>query len=754
MAHCNTNHLISGLKKSGLFFVLAVFLNSFPVWGGINFSDLDISEDNRILFKLNFTGNLLRESLFVSGMEDGTLRQLTVIPERMDLIDNGRTLLIRNALGSVRIPVRGGLPQEGHFPQVFETGRVDETAVSPDGRWVLTLEPETPAYGTLVLEDVITGERIAIAAGIERQDKIFPASWSPDSRVIVYSRSGRLYYCMVNPGMADSGLIDERFRLIGEGTINSIVWDQRSDFYYLRGSTVYKVRVTELFARVFYADFLDIGSVTGRIPLEFDPFFDEWRISPEADSILLKKGLNLFYFPLANDDYLTAQSGIPFLALPRSCFNVRIIWSTAGGITVLASARHDGNEQVLAWRLDPESGSSAFVPLASPMGAGANLSPDGRTILLWGSRGIALYDYANWKLLEVISTRPVYNCLWIGNNEIIIGDEDYIERVILFPGDNGRIISRELICLSRASRFGFEIQAPENGSPPRILANNDGTWYATDGKSPWTEITNVQIRPASQVSGRFRVYLENQSSGPFGNLPMVRSMASVGTFPLIQIPETGSRENSRQLGLCFDLYDDIEGLPETLEALYRHGIKATFFLGGEFIRRFPSAAADIAAAGHETASLFFAALDLTDSRYRINDEFITRGLARNEDEYFNATGRELALLWHPPWYAVSPQIRTAAANAGYLTAGRDVDPFDWVSLEDEKQFGLPRYSAAEMIDRIINMAGPEMIIPVRMGLLPGGRGEYLYQRINLLLDVLVQEGYEIVPVSALIDHVQ
>jgi peptidoglycan/xylan/chitin deacetylase (PgdA/CDA1 family) len=388
----------------------------------------------------------------------------------------------------------------------------------------------------------------------------------------------------------------------------------------------------------------------------------------------------------------------------------------------------------------------------------------------WGERGIVLYDYASWRQLIAISPRPSYSCIWSGNDEIITGDAGRIERIRLAPG-GGRILSRDLICLSGAATFGFE-DLPRNYSntSPRVLANSNGIWHVTDGQRPWAEIANPQLRASTQVSGQYRVYLEPQSSGPYENLLMVRNIASVGTFSLIPQPPSSpsgrpvsansissipasARSGIRELGLCFDLYDDAEGLAQALEALDLFGIKATFFLGGEFIRRYPSAAKDIAAAGHEAASMFFAPIDLSDSRYQIDSEFIVRGLARNEDEYFNATGKELALLWHPPWYAASTEAVIAATRVGYTTVNRDIDPYDWIS-EDETSFGLPQYSAAEMIDsimeRVTGLSKSGAIIPIRLGLLSSGRSDYLFRHINVLLDALAEEGYTVVPVSRLV----
>jgi peptidoglycan/xylan/chitin deacetylase (PgdA/CDA1 family) len=289
-------------------------------------------------------------------------------------------------------------------------------------------------------------------------------------------------------------------------------------------------------------------------------------------------------------------------------------------------------------------------------------------------------------------------------------------------------------------------------------------WFATDGAGPWTEIERPVLRARSQVSGRYRVYLEQQSSGPYGNLPMIRDTAAAGTSPLLRrIAYTGSEGEAgasspygggRELAVCFDLYDDATGLPQVLETLRRYGIKASFFVNGEFIRRYPGAVRDIVDAGHETASMFFAPIDLSDSRYQINAGFISQGLARNEDEFYNATGRELALLWHPPYFALSSDFAAAAAEAGYKTIGRDVDPMDWVTRDAAAGRALVQYSAGEMIDRIMDAKKPGSVIPIRLGLLPGGRQDYLFNRLGVLLDALIRSGYSVVPVSTLLERAE
>ena len=143
----------------------------------------------------------------------------------------------------------------------------------------------------------------------------------------------------------------------------------------------------------------------------------------------------------------------------------------------------------------------------------------------------------------------------------------------------------------------------------------------------------------------------------------------------------GSRTRRREVALVFDAVDGDEGLDEVLTVLADYDIKATFFVCGDFIRRQPESALMLAESGHEIGSLFYTHMDMTDYRYRIDGDFVVRGLGRNEDEYFRATGFEVSTLWHAPWYIISPSILEATGRMSYVYIGRDVDPLDWVTLD-------------------------------------------------------------------------
>ncbi|MCL1812173.1 MAG: polysaccharide deacetylase family protein [Treponema sp.] len=764
---------------------LILILLTAPCNANIRFSGLDLAEDNRLLFSAASSGggSVNQSALFIAALPNRSVSMLSAFPEKMELIDGGKTIIVHNTFGSQQLPVTGGLPRSfPGFSAFTDTPglRVESTSASSNGRWLLYVEPETSARGTLVLLDGVSGRKIRVSADIERPGRYFPALWGADSRGFLYAKEGRLYFYSV---VTEAAPPDERYRVIGEGAIPSLYWDKGEVFYYLRSSTVYRVRSNELFARTLYSGFLDLGEVAGKIPFNFDPNFDRYWISPDGLSLILcKGGRNLFYYPLGiQSDTETDFASLPYIMAPRSGSRINVLWSSDGIATVLIGSTSSlrinpsASDYTAAYRLSSrgiEAASKAFQTLDNPPAFEAALSPDGSRIVFWGRDGLFLYDYKSWKLLAKPVSQPVYSCLWVKNDELIIGGEERIESVRL---SGNAITERKLICLSTASRYGFE------PSPSRQIAAFSGdTWYATDGENPWTAVRTPSLKDTTLVSGRYRVYLEDRA-GFFENVPMIRNVVSVGTFPLFEnevkpkdrspgIPGvSGSAAANpsiipvsdesyvfnhgvraiRQIALCFDIYDDSSGLSAVLDALGRFGIKATFFVNGEFIRRHPQAAKDLALSGHEIGSMFYAHMDLSDARYRIDRTFVERGLARNEDEYYKTTGRELALLWHPPYYALSKEIADAAAAVGYRTIGRDIDSRDWLPSGEARRLGIEQLSAADMIDNIVDAVQGGSIVPIRLGLLEGGRADYLFNSMEVLLDALVQEGYEIVSVSTL-----
>jgi peptidoglycan/xylan/chitin deacetylase (PgdA/CDA1 family) len=728
-------------SRKSLLLPVLLLLPFFTLFG-IDFHDLNLSNDDRLLFKAEFEN---QQALFVSLLTDMSIQQLTAFPEKLQLVENGRTIMAMNRFGAVKIPVSGGLPSPvPGYPSfagksVPLMGKLQELAASSDGKWVLHVEPTSPAYGNLLLIDTSNGVKRIISEKIELPSLDFPARWNPESRYFVYSKGGKLFYFPIISDL--SALVDERFRLIGSGVITSVSWGSLGDFYYLTGNTLYRVINPELFTRTVYGDFLSIGTVAASFPIDFDSTLDRYWISPDSGSILINKNEKSFFiFPLGVNQ--NNAGVLPYATIPQGSQNISVLWAVSGHLAIVSSVKNE----ISVWRFETTGGSVRSLPSGSaPSSSVGALSSDGTRAAFWGETGIEIWDFTNWRMLQRTRGEPVFSAVWINNRQLISGNARFIEELTV----SDSAISQRRICLSNAEQFGFE-----SGSP-RILAKTGNDWFATDGKNPWVNTINPQLRQVSLSSERYRVFLESQSWGHYKNIPMIRSIYSSNTVPLVSghsLNGAYTLGRQMQIALCFDLYDDDTGLYQVLAALRSRGIKATFFLNGDFIRRNPKAASAIAEAGHETASLFYSPIDFSDTRYRITHEFVASGLARNEDEFFHSTGKELSPLWHPPFFRISNTVITAASAAGYTTVTGIIDPGDWISREESLRLNLYHIPAGQMIEQIIEKKAPGAVIPIRLGTLPSGRDGYLFQRIDVLLDALVRSGCEIVPVSQVIDR--
>jgi peptidoglycan/xylan/chitin deacetylase (PgdA/CDA1 family) len=287
----------------------------------------------------------------------------------------------------------------------------------------------------------------------------------------------------------------------------------------------------------------------------------------------------------------------------------------------------------------------------------------------------------------------------------------------------------------------------------------------------WSATGSAALRRPRSQSAAYRVYLEDSPDRLLRNRLMARDLRLYGTRELLARPPAayesfpaqeepsdpvlfahGSRIRRREVALVFDVVDSVEGLASILEVLEEYRIRATFFVNGDALRRYPDAIREIAGAGHEVGSLFFTHFNMTDARFTVDAEFIKRGLARAEDEYHAVTGQELSLLWHAPYYFANSQIIAAGRELKYTYVSRDVDTLDWVTADPGKAAPDIYFPAAELVERIVDRKKPGSILPILAGKPGGVREDYLFQKVDLLVDALLSRGYAVVTVSSLMEH--
>ncbi len=784
MVNLTLNYAEINISMRRIVILLLLLMTPFFMYAEVVFEGLHLSSDNRLLFSIRADSPRYGTytTAFSQILEGNELQQLSFFPEKVTYLEQSKQLQIQNRFGIFRTTLSADgrivppklvkeFPSFANGKEIY-SGKIRQVGSSPDGRYVLFIRSNEYAYGSLVLLEVDSGKTRTISEDITISYEEPSALWSPDSRYFVYEKNAELYYFSMNQ-LQRNEVMDEEMRLIGEGTLANVQWTEQNRLYYIDDSVLYRIFSAEFFTRSFYSDLLDAGQVIGKVPFEFDSNFDSFYVSPDGAKLLFNKGgRNLILYYMKNDDYLSTGStvSLPYLYLPRNTRIKRLLWSDKDLITVLTGSIKGGKSSSSLFRLDiggqqeSSSGSLSFKKLDVEELQDLVLAPGGGHAALIYPDRVIIKGYDTWNTTKVLQHSKPMHANWTAEDELVVSGREYIKRYRLNERED------KLITLSQAGTYGYS----EEGTIYTTIA---GELYKLDIEKGLqrAEKEDVTLAPAKIANENYRVYLNNNPEGrSYENMIMVRHIKEYKTTPLCAhaghiyepFPEKeeavnfknfthGSRIRRREVALVFNAVDSIEGLTEVLNTLHDYGIKCTFFVNGEFMRRNPEAVVELANSDHEVGSLFYTYFNMTDARYHISKDFIKQGLARNEDEYFNITadekgrGNELSLLWHSPYYFVNNLIIEASSEMNYTYIGYDVDPLDWVPKAENDRMYRP---SPELVERVLLKKKPGSIIPIRIGKVKGGREDYLFQYLDLLIDGLVSKGYKVVPVSTLIEH--
>ncbi|MGO9488436.1 MAG: polysaccharide deacetylase family protein [Solirubrobacteraceae bacterium] len=137
-----------------------------------------------------------------------------------------------------------------------------------------------------------------------------------------------------------------------------------------------------------------------------------------------------------------------------------------------------------------------------------------------------------------------------------------------------------------------------------------------------------------------------------------------GAWPVLRRP-LGVEDRTaggRGYALTFDDGPHPAGTPAMLDVLAREGVRASFFLVGEQIRRNPSLAREIVDAGHQVALL----CDRHRTLLRLGPRQVSQDIARAEDAITGATGCRPA-LYRPPYGVLNARALGLARARGWRT---------------------------------------------------------------------------------------
>lgn len=195
-----------------------------------------------------------------------------------------------------------------------------------------------------------------------------------------------------------------------------------------------------------------------------------------------------------------------------------------------------------------------------------------------------------------------------------------------------------------------------------------------------------------------------------------------------EVPIYAVDTKEKKLAISFDAAWGADCTKGLLQILKEHNIKATFFLTGIWVEKYPEMVKEIAKAGHELGNHSSTHPHCA----ALSKEALEKELQDNEAMIQKLTGVRTR-LFRPPFGEYSNQVLQTARGLGYEVIQWSVDSLDWQEVGTEA-----------VVDRVLKNAQPGAIV------LFHNNAKYTPEALPVILKNLQEQGYKIVPISELL----
>lgn len=165
-----------------------------------------------------------------------------------------------------------------------------------------------------------------------------------------------------------------------------------------------------------------------------------------------------------------------------------------------------------------------------------------------------------------------------------------------------------------------------------------------------------------------------------------------------------------------------------LDLLRRTGVKATFFLTGYWVERYPELARRIAKDGHELGNLSYSYQHLT----ALAKEEVRHELEKNQQVLQEVTGKT-TMFFRPPFGELNSLVMEVAGELGYTVVTGDVDVLDYQQTNVDV-----------LLEKLLRQVRPGSILMLRV------TGRNTLPLLTRLLPLLIEAGYRLVPLGELL----
>ena len=195
-----------------------------------------------------------------------------------------------------------------------------------------------------------------------------------------------------------------------------------------------------------------------------------------------------------------------------------------------------------------------------------------------------------------------------------------------------------------------------------------------------------------------------------------------------ELPVYCVKRDNKAVSLTFDAAWGNEDTQTLIDTLTKYGVRATFFLVGQWADKYPESVKALADAGMEIGNHS----DTHPHMAKLSEKQIIDEVSLCSGKIEAITGKPVE-LFRCPYGEYNDQVITAIRNMGIQPIQWDVDSLDWKDL-----------SADDIYKRVTGKVSGGSII------LFHNAAKHTPEALPGIIEYLLQEGYEIVPVSELL----
>ncbi len=209
----------------------------------------------------------------------------------------------------------------------------------------------------------------------------------------------------------------------------------------------------------------------------------------------------------------------------------------------------------------------------------------------------------------------------------------------------------------------------------------------------------------------------------------VNDPAVVGTAATTrQLPIYCVQRDQKMASLSFDAAWGNEDTQQLIDILGKYNVRATFFVVGDWVEKYPESVKALHDAGHEVMGHS----NHHDHFNSLTADQIVADINACNDKIEAVTGAR-PTLFRPPYGEYDDHVITAVRGMGIEPIQWDVDSLDWKDL-----------AAADITKRVTSKVQPGSIC------LFHNAAKHTPEALPAILENLIGQGYTLVPISELI----